>query len=82
MDRKQKSKYVLLGLNTQHFRKLQGYTQEALAEKIDMETVSIGKIENARVGASLDTIFKIADALEVDTYRLFYHYGQYEEGQK
>ena len=44
-----------LGLNIKHYRLKSNYTQEHLAEKI---------------GISLDTLFDIADALEIEPYLL------------
>ena len=44
-----------LGLNIKHYRLKSNYTQEQLAEKI---------------GISLDTLFDIADALEIEPYLL------------
>ena len=56
-----KEKYKLLGLNVAYYRKLNGYTQEALAEKLDVDRTTISKIELATCGVSLDVIFDIAE---------------------
>ena len=45
-------------------------TQEQLAEKAGVERSRISKTEIAWTGTSLDTIFKVADALEVEPYKL------------
>lgn len=71
MDFMQKDKYILLGLNIAHYRKLQGFTQEQLAEQIGRERLTIGRLETGSVGASLDTIFRISDVLGIDAYKLF-----------
>lgn len=38
---------------------------------IDLEPDSISKIENAKVGASLDTLFALAKALGIAPQKLF-----------
>lgn len=71
MKAKQHEKYRLLGLSIAYFRKYRGLTQEQLADKADVDYTTISKLETATVGASLDTIFEIADALEIEPYKLF-----------
>ena len=70
MIQEYKSRYRTLGLNIVYHRKQQGLTQEQLAEKAGLERSRVSKTEIAWVGTSLDTIFKIADALEVEPYIL------------
>ncbi len=59
--------YQKLGLKIAYYRKLKGYTQEQLAEKLDMDTSFIGQIEapNIHKHISLTTLFRIARALNV-----------------
>jgi len=64
-------KYIKLGLNIAYYRKLKGYTQEQLSEKLAIDRTHIGRIETANVGASLDVIFAVAEALEVPVNKLF-----------
>ncbi|WP_281550187.1 helix-turn-helix domain-containing protein [Murimonas intestini] len=66
-------RYILLGLNIAYFRKLRMLTQKSLAEKIGISRAHLSHIESCdgRSVASLDTIFKIADALNVLPDRLF-----------
>lgn len=66
-----KEKYRLLGLNIAYYRKLNGYTQEALAEKLDVDRTTISKIELATSGVSLDLLFDIADLFEISVEKLF-----------
>ncbi|MBO5230711.1 MAG: helix-turn-helix transcriptional regulator [Clostridia bacterium] len=66
-----KEKYRLLGLNIAYYRKLNGYTQEALAEKLDVDRTTISKIELATSGVSLDLLFDIADLFEIPVEKLF-----------
>ena len=46
-------------------------TQEALAEKAGLSITHMSNIELARTGASLDVVFRLADALEVPVQKLF-----------
>ena len=67
---KYKSRYRLLGLNIAYYRKMRGLTQEQLAEKAGVERSRISKTEIAWTGTSLDTLYRIADALEIEPYKL------------
>ncbi|MCI9555588.1 helix-turn-helix transcriptional regulator [Oscillospiraceae bacterium 50-16] len=71
MDIKQTRKYELLGLNVAYYRRRNKLTQEQLAELVGIDRTHMGNIELARSGASLDVIFRIADALEIPVYKLF-----------
>ena len=65
-----KNRYRLLGLNIAYYRKMRGLTQEQLAEKAGVERSRISKTEIAWTGTSLDTLYRIADALEIEPYKL------------
>lgn len=64
-------KYRQLGLKISYYRKLRGLTQEQLAETIGLTPAFIGHVEapNIDKAISLDTLFDIADALDVPVYR-------------
>ncbi|EDM69587.1 hypothetical protein RAZWK3B_11842 [Roseobacter sp. AzwK-3b] len=47
------------------YRELRGYTQAALAEKADVNRVTVGEIEIGRKTGSVKTLRKLADALAV-----------------
>ena len=64
-------RYKTLGLNIAYYRKKRGLSQEALAEKVNIDRSSISRIEIAMTGTSLDSVFKIADVLQVEPYKLF-----------
>ena len=64
-------RYRTLGLNIAYYRKMRGLTQEQLAEKAGIERSRVSKTEIAWIGISLDMVYKIADALEVEPYKLF-----------
>lgn len=68
-----KNEHLQLGLKIAYYRKLKGYTQESLAEKIDCSAAFIGHVEapNIKKSVSLDTLFSIAKALEIPVYKFF-----------
>ena len=59
-------------VNMRKYRKQAGITQEKLAELCDTEPAYIGQIETKRRCPSLSYVQKIAAALSVAPYRLFY----------
>lgn len=65
-----KERYRTLGLNVAYYRRKAGWTQEKLAEEAGLERSRISKTEIAWTGTSLDVIFKIADALKIEPYKL------------
>ncbi len=71
MEEKYKNRYKTLGLNIAYYRKRLGLTQEQLAEKAGIERSRLSKTEIAWIGTSLDVVFKIAEALNVEPYKLF-----------
>lgn len=71
MDQKYYDEYRALGLNIAHYRKDRRFTQEQLAEKLNIDRSHMSAIEIASSGVSLDVIFKICDILEVSPKDLF-----------
>ncbi len=71
MNIKYDKEYRQLGLKIAYYRKLRGLTQEQLAEKIDKSAAFIGHVEapNVDKAISLDTLFDIAEALDVPVYK-------------
>lgn len=63
--------YINIGLKVSYFRKKAGMTQEQLAEKMNVATSFIGQIEAPNIvkAVSLDTLFRIAKALDVEPYK-------------
>lgn len=72
MKQKHAEKHRMLGLKIAYYRRLKGYTQEQLAEKINKSLAFIGAVEAPNVSrtVSLDTLFDIAEALEIPAYKL------------
>lgn len=66
--------YVKIGLKISYYRKLKALTQQQLAEILGSNVSFIGQIEapNMYKAISLDTLFKIAKALEIPPYKLLY----------
>ena len=63
-------KYRTLGLNIAYYRKRLGMSQEQLAEMADISRTHISRIEIASCAVSLDVLFDIAAALNVEPYQL------------
>lgn len=63
--------YKKIGLKIAYYRKLRGYTQERLAEKLGVATSYIGQIEAVGMykPISLTTLLRIARALETPAYK-------------
>lgn len=70
---KYEQEYIRFGLKVQYYRKLRGLTQEAFADKIGKSWSYLAKIESPTraFGVSMETLFTIADALDVPVSRLF-----------
>lgn len=73
MEKRHQDKLRMLGLTIAYYRKLKGMTQITLAEKVDISRTHISNIEapNGTTSVSLETLFDIADALEVPVKDLF-----------
>lgn len=61
----------VFGNNLKKYRLSLGLSQEAFADKCNMHRTYISAIECYRRSISLENIQRIADALEVETYKLF-----------
>ena len=61
----------VFGNNVRQYRMKLGLSQEKFAEKCGLHRTYISDIECFRRSISLDNIQKIADALGVETYKLF-----------
>lgn len=65
-------RYMTLGLKIAYYRKKAGYTQEVLAEKIGKSVNFLAQVEGIGTtkGVSLETLFKIADTLNIPPSKL------------
>ena len=61
-------RYKSIGLKIAYYRKKKGYTQADLAQQIGMSVSYLGQIERGNRGKSfsLETLYQIADALDID----------------
>lgn len=73
MEKKHQKELRMLGLTIAYYRKLRGMTQIDLAEQANVSRTHISNIEapNGTTSVSLDTLFDIADVLEVPVKDLF-----------
>ena len=65
-------RYITLGLKIAYYRKKAGLTQEVLAEMIDKRVSFVGQVEGPGTvcGISLETLFKIAQVLNIPPSKL------------
>lgn len=61
----------VFGSNVKYYRQAAGLSQEVFAEKCGMHRTYISAIECFRRSISLENIQRIADALDIETYKLF-----------
>ena len=61
----------VFGNNLKKYRTAMNISQESFADKCGMHRTYISAIECYRRSISLENIQKIADALEIETYKLF-----------
>ena len=67
-------KYKEVGLKIAYYRKKKGYTQAQLAEMVGISSNYLSLIERGNKGQSysMETLFKIAEALEITVSELFF----------
>lgn len=61
----------VFGTNLKKFRCEKGLSQEELAEKSGLHRTYISAIECFRRSIALENVQRIADALDIETYKLF-----------
>ncbi len=62
---------VRVGRNIRNFRRLRGWSQEQLAERVDRAAKHVSRVECGTVNVSIDLLARIAAALNVDIVELF-----------
>lgn len=67
-----RNNYIKLGLKVAYYRKLKSLTQEELADIMGCSPSFIGQIEapNMYKSIAMDTLFRLAKALEIEPYKL------------
>lgn len=65
-------KYITLGLKISYYRRKAGFTQEYFAELIGKSVSFVGQVEGTGTvrGVSLETLFKIAQVLNISPAKL------------
>ena len=63
--------FEIFGKNLRKYRNERGISQEKFAEMSGLHRTYISDVERAQRSISLGNIQKIADALEIETYKLF-----------
>ena len=68
MDEKREKLYRLVGAKILYYRTLRGLTQEALAQKVHINTGTRSRIERGKYnqGVSLAMLVDIAEGLDID----------------
>ena len=61
----------VFGDNLKKYRTQLGLSQEAFAEKCGLHRTYISAIERYRRSIALENVQRIADALKIETYKLF-----------
>lgn len=61
----------IFGSNVRHYRQATGLSQEAFAERCGLHRTYISAIECYRRSIALENVQRIADALEIEPYKLF-----------
>lgn len=65
----------VFGANLRKYRNELGLSQEKFAEKCGLHRTYISDVERFQRSIALENIQKIADALEIETYKLFIEKG-------
>ena len=71
MKMKHMREYKYLGLNIAYYRKANGWSQEKLAELINISRTHMSRIETADCAVSLDVLFDICNVLKISPDKLF-----------
>ena len=74
--------YKMIGIRVREERKNLGLTQEELAERVDLSSNFLGHIERGTKKASLETIKKLSDGLEIPIRNLFGKAEKYKPQKK
>lgn len=72
MNKADKNRYIQIGLKIAYYRKLNGFTQENLAEKIDVSPGYLSQVETPSFvqPISLKLLFALADIFKIPPYKL------------
>lgn len=72
MDNQDKKSILInFGKNLRQLRLSKGYTQEQLANELDVEISQISRIERGVINTSITTLYAISIILKIDVSELF-----------
>ena len=71
----------VFGGNLKRLREEKGLSQEKFAEMCGMHRTYISAVERQRRSISLENVQRIADALDVETYKLFIDVDDSSKGE-
>ena len=74
--------YFQIGQRVRKYRKAHGYSQDTLAEMIEISTTHLSHIETGNTKLSLQVLVDLADALNVSTDDLINDANQYADKPK
>jgi len=60
-----------IGQRIKEIRRAEGLTQEALAEKVEISTRYLSRLEVGKQSGSVETLTRLAEVLEVELWELF-----------
>jgi len=61
---------INLGIHIRQMREKRNLSQQDLADDCDIPKIQIGRIERAEINTTVRTLFKIANALEIEPKEL------------
>ena len=64
--------YYEIGQRIRKYRKAHGFSQEELAERVNISTTHMSHIETGNTKLSLSVLVSLSEALEVDTDKLLF----------
>lgn len=76
-----KTSTIKIGKNLQEIRKSNGYTQEKLAEKIEVSVRYISDIEQNRAKPSYEVLIKICNLFNIGINQIFNEYLKVQENK-
>ncbi len=65
--------YRNFGLSVSYFRRLNGLTQQQVADAMDVSYETISRIENANTGISFDMLLALSKAIKTPLHEIFEH---------
>lgn len=76
-----KTSLIKIGKNIQKIRKSNGYTQEKLAEEIEVSVRYISDIEQDKSKPSYEVLIKICNVFQISLYQVFSEYLNIKENK-